>query len=119
MIHVWVQRNQDDEILEITVDGHADFADRGFDIVCAAVSALSIGITNSIEKFLDIKLNPTDEGEEGFMWIQVPKGLSPEQMDQLQLLLKTLSFSLKGIADQYSEFVRYLEDIIEEDISLS
>jgi uncharacterized protein YsxB (DUF464 family) len=113
MIHVWVQRNQDNEILEITLDGHADFADQGYDIVCAAVSALSIGITNAIDKFLAIHLNPADQGEEGFMWIRVPKELSPDQMDRLQLLLETLVLSLNGIADQYPDFVRYLEDILE------
>ncbi len=31
--------------------GHADYADEGEDIVCAAVSALVINTVNSIEKF--------------------------------------------------------------------
>jgi uncharacterized protein YsxB (DUF464 family) len=110
MIHIWIERSPDDEILEMTLDGHAEFAEPGSDIVCAAVSALSIGITNSIEKFLAIELNPTDEGEEGFMWIQVPKGLAPDQRKQLQLLLNTLAFSLRGIADQYPDYVRMIEE---------
>jgi uncharacterized protein YsxB (DUF464 family) len=113
MIHVWVKRNQEHKITEITIDGHAEYSDRGFDIICAAVSALSIGITNSIEKLLNIPLDPVDESEEGFMWIRVPEGLVPERMDRLQLLLETLSFSLKGIADQYSDHVRYIEDVLE------
>lgn len=110
MIHVWIQRSQENDILELTLDGHAEFAEHGSDIVCAAVSALAIGITNSVQRFLGIELNPTDEGEAGFMWIQVPAGLPGDKMKQLQLLLNTLAFSLQGIADQYPDYVHVIEE---------
>ena len=35
------------------IDGHADYADEGEDIVCAAVSALVINTINSIEEFTE------------------------------------------------------------------
>lgn len=35
-----------DEIIDISVSGHADYADYGSDIVCAGVSAVTFGIIN-------------------------------------------------------------------------
>lgn len=113
MIHLWVKRDRDDNILEMTLDGHSEFSERGADIVCAAVSALSIGIVNSIEQFLNIELKPMDEEEEGFMWIRLPYDIPFNKMEQLQLLLKTLAFSIRGIADQYPDYVHVLDELDE------
>jgi uncharacterized protein YsxB (DUF464 family) len=113
MIHLWVKLDRDNNILEMTLDGHAEFSERGADIVCAAVSALSIGIVNSIEQFLGIELNPIDEEEEGFMWIRLPHNIPSEKIEQLQLLLKTLAFSIRGIADQYPDYVHVIEELDE------
>ncbi len=33
--------------------GHADYAEEGYDIICAAVSALTVNAINSIEQFTD------------------------------------------------------------------
>ena len=33
--------------------GHAEYAEEGFDIICAAVSVLTVNAINSIEKFTD------------------------------------------------------------------
>jgi uncharacterized protein YsxB (DUF464 family) len=114
VIHVWVERNNLRRIIEVTIDGHADFADRGYDIVCAAVSALSIGTVNSAEVLLGVALAPAEENEEGFLWIQTPASLENETDDKLQLLLESLSLSLKGIADQYPDHVRYDEGFSKE-----
>lgn len=113
MIHVWINRNAEDHIVEMTLDGHADYAESGSDIVCAAVSALSIGIVNSIEHFLGIELHSIDEAEQGFMWIRTPEGLDSARVEQFQLLLRTLAFSLQGIADQYPEYIEILDEISE------
>lgn len=110
MIHVEVVRNAHKQISEIVIDGHADFADRGYDIVCAAVSSLAINIVNAVEVLLSLPLDPVDVGEEGFMWIRVPEALEADTSEKLQLLLETLALSLKGIAAQYDLYVRYTEE---------
>lgn len=109
MIHVWVKRDKTKQIVEITMDGHADFSERGSDIVCAAVSGISIGLLNSIEKFLDVRF-PMDEEEEGFMWIQVPNHLDSDRAEKLQLLLNSMVFSIEMIANEYSQYVRIIEE---------
>ena len=37
------------------MSGHADFAEKGSDIVCAGASAVSFGIVNAIMSLTDVK----------------------------------------------------------------
>ena len=37
----------------ITIKGHAGYAEEGYDIICAAVSALTVNTINSIEQFTE------------------------------------------------------------------
>lgn len=41
----------------ITVDGHADYAETGNDIICAAVSALSQSLIRSFETLTDDRVS--------------------------------------------------------------
>ena len=56
MIKATIFRNNADELVGFEISGHAGFAERGQDIVCAAVSFLATTVVNSLEEhFL---LNP-------------------------------------------------------------
>ena len=50
MINAVFYRNQGFEITGFSVSGHAEFADYGKDIVCAAVSAMSSLVVNTLEE---------------------------------------------------------------------
>lgn len=43
--------SQDGEIVGFKTEGHAGYADKGSDVVCAAISMLVINTINSIEMF--------------------------------------------------------------------
>ena len=51
MIHVTIFCNEDRECVGFQTEGHAEYADPGEDIICAAVSVLVINTINSIETF--------------------------------------------------------------------
>ena len=42
MIHITLWQNEKEEIIAFEVDGHAGYGEEGWDIVCSAVSALTI-----------------------------------------------------------------------------
>ena len=50
MIKAVFYQNQDFDITGFSISGHADFADYGNDIVCAAVSAMSSLVVNTLEE---------------------------------------------------------------------
>ena len=49
MIHVTIFCNEDKECVGFQTEGHAEYAEPGEDIICAAVSILVINTINSIE----------------------------------------------------------------------
>jgi hypothetical protein len=90
-----------------TVSGHAGYADAGKDIVCAAVSALTINTVNSVEKLTDnkYKLEQDDAGSIKFKF--------DEKSDENgQLLLNSLSLGLTEIAKEYGD--RHLQVYFKE-----
>ena len=108
MINVLIKRGKEDQrITHITITGHADFAQHGKDIVCAAVSALAIGAVNSAEKLLQINLQPLDHPKDGgFLSWDVPEIKDPMLDNQLQLLMKALILSLEMIEEEYERYIR-------------
>ena len=70
MINVRIETDSDGNTLGITVDGHAGYDEYGKDIVCAAVSALTVNMANSVEHFTDDRFEA--ECEEGFFRFRFP-----------------------------------------------
>lgn len=53
MIDAVFYKDARDKYIGFSISGHAGYAKRGKDIVCAAVSALAVNTVNSIDKFTD------------------------------------------------------------------
>ena len=66
MIKITINRNETGLIQSFTISGHADFAEKGSDIVCAGASAVSFGAVNAIMYLTGIKPE-IEQGEEGFL----------------------------------------------------
>lgn len=84
------------------IDGHAGYAEKGEDIVCAAVSALVINTINSIEEFTEDAF--TCDCRDGMIqnW-EFTSSVSPET----ELLMDSLMLGLANIRKSYSE--KYLK----------
>lgn len=110
MIRVEIIKSQKDErILQITVEGHAYFDEPGKDIVCAAVSALTIGAINSTEKLLKIDLKPEQSQKNGgYLNWEVPIIGDDQTDDRLQLLMEAMIESLKSIEEDYNRYLRII-----------
>lgn len=92
----------ENKIRGFRISGHAGFAGTGYDIICSAVSALSINAVNSIEQFTDdrFEFNTND----GLLELHMES-----VSDSSQLLLDSLSLGIQGIADMYgNEYVDVL-----------
>ncbi|MBF0709994.1 MULTISPECIES: ribosomal-processing cysteine protease Prp [unclassified Gemella] len=102
MINVVVVKKEG-EVKLISVDGHADFAEVGSDIVCAGVSAVVIGIINSIDILdddvvFDVSVNEDEKGHITYR--------SLETTESEQLLLNSMLISLQAIEENYSDFIK-------------
>ncbi len=89
------------------LSGHAESGPYGYDIVCAAVSALSLSVVNNVKRILDVELIiQADQDQGGYLEFYRPENLSADQQDQLQLLFEHLYWSLYDIEDEYPKFIK-------------
>ena len=60
MVSIGIQRNSEDQVIGCHLSGHAGYDEHGFDIVCAAVSALSatamLGLTQIAQQEGNIRI---------------------------------------------------------------
>ena len=99
MIKVSV-RKSDDLITGFTINGHSGFADKGKDIVCAAISVLAINAVNSIESFTGVK--PYVDESDGFLDVRFEKYSD----EKVRLLLDSMVLGMQGVMEEYGkEFV--------------
>ncbi|MDF0726776.1 ribosomal-processing cysteine protease Prp [Cytobacillus sp. S13-E01] len=105
MIKVTIERLSNRLIESFTVSGHANFAEHGSDIVCAGVSAVSIGTINAIIALTNITPHIEQGGKGGFLRFVVPKELSEETDEKVQLLLEGMLISLQTIENDYGQYI--------------
>ncbi|GEN49727.1 ribosomal-processing cysteine protease Prp [Alkalibacterium pelagium] len=97
---------ENEHISSVEVTGHADSGPYGQDIVCAAVSALSIGTVNSLIEIGDISLDIVSADEQGgFLKFSLPEGLSQKQIEIAQILMNSLHLSLKNTEAEYGDYM--------------
>ncbi|NNU83136.1 ribosomal-processing cysteine protease Prp [Geobacillus sp. BMUD] len=105
MIRVTIEREADGRIRAFTMEGHAHFAKRGKDIVCAGASAVSFGTINAIEALLGVRPHVSLGKDGGYLRCELPK-LEEAAAEKVQLLLEAMVVSLKTIERDYGTFIR-------------
>ena len=92
---------------KVEIGGHAGYDDIGYDIVCAAVSALSQAIALGIEKAQSTSRVVIDERSAALaIHIGARMDEDPREFEDAQLLLTTLITGLEDIAAQYPKHVK-------------
>ena len=104
MIKIKIFRQTEGKISSFSVTGHSGTAEHGEDIVCAAVSVLSINTINSLEKLAGVVLEKElDDLNGGFMKVSVDD--SDLDDPKVQLLLESLELGLRDIEISYHEYI--------------
>lgn len=97
MIKAVFNRNRSGTISNFSITGHADSGPYGQDIVCAAVSGLSITMINGLEQVTDGHLDVVMDEQNGGL-IEVNQ-LSDQH--DTQLLLETFFNGIRDMAKSY------------------
>lgn len=103
MIKTIIYKNVEDMITGFKILGHADYAEKGSDIVCAAVSVLVINTINSIDEFTSDTFELSQDEDKGLIEFHMVSTIS----NNGKLLLNSLALGLQGIADEYTN--KYIE----------
>ncbi|KSU63856.1 hypothetical protein AS034_06320 [[Bacillus] enclensis] len=105
MINVYVEKSGG-RIRSFSMDGHADFAEHGQDIVCAGASAVSFGSVNAIMSLTGIEPDIEQSADGGYFSCVFPDGLPEETDSKVQLLLNGMVISLQTIERDYRDFIK-------------
>lgn len=104
MISITINRSESESIQSFIISGHAFFADRGKDIVCAGASAVSVGAINAVHALTGVA--PEIEQGDGFLRCVVPDKLPEDINEKVQLLLEGMVVSLRTIEEEYGEHIK-------------
>ena len=87
------------------MSGHAEFDERGKDLVCAGASAVSIGAVNAVEALTGVEPD-IEQAETGYLTVAFPEGLEPDTDDRVQLIARSMIVSLQTIEESYGDFIQ-------------
>ncbi|OMD63195.1 hypothetical protein BSK48_27030 [Paenibacillus odorifer] len=105
MISVRITRLSDlGTIVGFEVKGHAGYAKRGEDIVCAGVSAVTVGTVNSIETLTGISMDTSMKN--GFISGTLSSVEDFDTSAKVQLLLESMVVMLNDIAESYGKYIQ-------------
>ncbi|WP_338216361.1 ribosomal-processing cysteine protease Prp [Lacticaseibacillus salsurivasis] len=106
MIKAIFTRDAQGEISQFSLTGHADSGDYGHDLVCSAVSAVSIGAVNGIEALAGFQPDvDADEVNGGHLVLALEQPVNGEQEHIAQILLENLLLSLTSIEENYGDYL--------------
>jgi len=105
-----VRRSSDRRIVSFAVEGHAKFAKPGKDIVCAGVSAVTVGTVNAVEALAGVELPATMRN--GWLQSEIPETGNPPADDRVQLLLESMRVMLESIEQSYGKYVVISEQLV-------
>ncbi|WP_199617244.1 ribosomal-processing cysteine protease Prp [Paenibacillus alkalitolerans] len=111
MIRVNIRRDRASNVIRgFKAEGHALFDESGRDIVCAGVSAVTVGAVNAAEAVAGVKLDAVTD--RGILHVGVPEGLPDETGKSLQIVLESMVVMLKSIEDSYGEYIRVTDRFV-------
>jgi uncharacterized protein YsxB (DUF464 family) len=109
MIAVKATRNEKGLIDGFSVRGHAEYADEGNDVVCAAVSALLQAALLGLEEIE--KLTFDYRVRKSFLEFRLPELSRGYRAERVNFLMSTVYASLKRIEERYPEFI-HVEEVL-------
>ncbi len=90
---------EDGEYRRLSCVGHAGYAEKGQDIICAAVSILVINTVNSIETFCDQDLTVRTDEKTGLIELRLKSPVNA----RTTLLMDSFVLGMNGIRQQYDK----------------
>ncbi|GKV65723.1 MULTISPECIES: ribosomal-processing cysteine protease Prp [Sporosarcina] len=103
MIHIRIAKEPSGRISSFEMDGHADFAEHGKDLVCAGASAVSFGAVNAIAELTETVPEIEQGADGGYLRVAFPV---TDRDAEVQLIVKAMIVSLQTIEVDYAEYIQ-------------
>lgn len=92
-------------IQSMKLNGHADFAPHGQDLVCAAISSIAVGTLNALAEMCENSFEASmDEGN-----IEIT--ITNLHDSTCQLILKTCLIQFQTVEENYSKYIQIQQEV--------
>ena len=98
---------ENDRITGFSVSGHSDYAEKGADIVCAAISAVVSMAEATINDVCGAKAKVRVKDEQARITLTLPASCDEEE--SVQAVLAGLMLYLCSLRDEYPDYIEVLE----------
>lgn len=85
--------------------GHTGYEEYGKDILCATVSGITQTVALGLRDVCKIKAKISRDDSEGYLKVELPKGLEMEKIRNAQILFETLVLAIKDLQKGYSQYI--------------
>lgn len=111
MIKIIIKKDLLNRIIGFSIQGHAEFAEEGTDIVCAGISALAQSAAAGAKEILglDVRLIVND----GFFYFELPEQMPEEKAAKAYFLTETVYRSFMGVKENYTGYISIEEVLVE------
>ena len=92
-------KEQDNHINYVKISGHANYADEGFDIVCASVSSIAITTINAIIRIDEESIYYSEN--DGLLEIGIVK-----ENEIVDLLIINMISMFEELEEQYKDYIK-------------
>lgn len=106
MIKVTIIKDQSERIHSFEMSGHANFAEHGKDLVCAAASAVSFGAVNAIISLTGETPTIQQGTDGGYLKVAFLEG--KENDYDIQLIVQAMIVSLQTIEQDYGQHIKII-----------
>lgn len=97
---------KDKTIKGFEVSGHAFHGEPGHDIVCSAVSMLTINTINSHECILELEKEISIKEFEDTLFFEIDiNKLENDKLHDTQILMKSFELGIKSIVKEYQDYI--------------
>ena len=110
MVNITIQRSES-YIRKIVCQGHASSDAAESDLICAGLTAITSGACNAIDQIDNQHKYAKISCEEGYVMLEVTIPLM-----QLTIVLETVYWQLKTLAEQYSSTIAWKEIPINDEV---
>ena len=95
------------QIVSVRLIGHAGQNDAGYDLICAAASALFIAVCNGLEEYVGIIPDIRLQSGDSELKMKTEDDINNIQV---QTLLHTLLIAMRGMQQEHPEYISVTEE---------
>lgn len=111
MLEITIYYSEPGSVAAFEAIGHAEFAAKGSDIVCAGASAIIQTAIAGVDELSGVDFGM--EQEDGDLYFTLPVIEDEMAENRVQLILGTMILGLRRIMQQYPENVKIIENFID------